>query len=548
MTTDTDSIVQWLNPVAERLTGWTKADAVGRPLHDVFVIVDDDTRAPCENPVARCLDQSRSIDVAGQVTMIARDRSEYGIEDSASPIRDAAGNVLGAVLVFRDVSEQRRLNQEMTHRATHDHLTGLLNRSEFESRLSRLIDEIGMEPSPNALLYIDLDQFKLVNDACGHAAGDELLRQVTRILRTSVRAHDTLVRLGGDEFGVLLEHCEMQHAERVAQKICDQMDAFRFVHDDGRRFRVGASIGLVPVDERWSNSKTLMQAADAACFAAKDGGRNRVHAWAEADQTATSRHGDMQWVSRMELALDENRFELFGQRIDPIDGREAGLHFEVLLRLREANGTLVMPGAFLPAAERFHMANRLDRWVVRKAFEWLRYTTVERIDVGMMSINLSGQSLGDRAFHRDIVDMLRSARFDVRRVCFEVTETAAITHLADARTFIEEVRSFGVKVALDDFGAGASSFGYLKSLPVDFLKIDGHFITNLLEDALDNAAVRCFCDVAKVVGVKTIAEFVERQDVRDALREIGVDMAQGYLVHKPEPLASLLADRFVKVA
>ena len=550
ITTDTDSIVQWLNPVAERMTGWSKAEAVGSPLARVFTIIDESTRLPTRDPVAACLRQEQIVGVTANSTLVSRGGVEFGIEDSASPIRDADGEVHGAVLVFHDVSEQRRLNHEMSHRATHDVLTGLLNRGAFEDRLARLLERVGNGSGDtgagNALLYIDLDQFKLVNDACGHAAGDQLLRQVCAILRGCVRGHDTLARLGGDEFGVVLEHCDVQHAQRVAQKICDEMDDFRFVHD-GRRFRIGTSIGLVPVDDRWTGIKAVMQAADAACYAAKDGGRNRVHAWFDSDQLLKARHGDMQWVNRLEAALDEDRFELFGQRIAPITENDAkrgdekrGEHFEVLLRLREPNGTLVPPGAFLPAAERFHLATRIDRWVVRKSLDWMRVAADARVEVEMMAVNLSGQSLGDRAFHRDVMQMLRRAPFDLRKLCFEVTETAAITHLAEARSFIEEVRSLGVKIALDDFGAGASSFGYLKSLPVDFLKIDGHFITTLLEDELNNAAVRCFCDVAKVVGVRTIAEFVERDEVRSALAELGVDLAQGYLIHRPEPLQNLL--------
>ena len=540
ITTDTAGIVQWLNPVAERMTGWTKADAVGTPLADVFTIVDEETRASKPDPVAMCLARSEIVEADGHVTLIARNGTEYGIEDSAAPIREAGGRVHGAVLVFHDVSEQRRLSHEMSHRATHDILPGLFNRCEFESRLARLLESAGDGPAQHALLYIDLDQFKLVNDACGHGAGDQLLRQVATMLRGCVRTQDSLARLGGDEFGAILTGCDVSHAQRVAQKICDQMDAFRFVHE-GRRFRVGTSIGLAPIDRRWTGTKALLQAADAACYAAKNGGRNRVHAWFDSDQVVKARHGEMQWVSRLELALDEDRFELFGQRIESIAGTNPGLHFEVLLRLRESNGLLVPPGAFLPAAERFHLATRIDRWVVRKAFDWMRVAQDDGVDVDMMSINLSGQSLGDRAFHRDVVQMVRRASFDVRRLCFEITETAAITQMTEARTFIDEVRALGVRIALDDFGAGASSFGYLKSLPVDYLKIDGHFITNLLDDKLANVTVRCFCDVAKVVGVKTIAEFVEREDVRDALRDLGVDMAQGYLIHRPESLASLLS-------
>jgi diguanylate cyclase (GGDEF)-like protein len=444
------------------------------------------------------------------------------------------------VLVFHDVSEQRRLHREMRHRATHDPLTGLVNRGEFEARLTRLLAHVDPGADANhALLYIDLDQFKIVNDACGHGAGDALLKQVSAMLGHCIRAGDSLARLGGDEFGVILETCDVESAKHVAQNICTQMDAFRFVHDD-RRFRVGTSIGLVPVDHRWPSIKALLQAADASCCAAKQGGRNRVHTWRDSDSTLGARRGDMRWVSRLETALDDDRFELFGQRIEPVAGPAGGLHVEVLLRLREADGDLVLPVAFLAAAERFHLATRIDRWVLHNVFERLERARHAGLDVERMSINLSDQSLGDGEFRRDLKQMLCDARFDVHRLCFEIAESAAITHLADARGFIDELRAVGVRVALDDFGAGASSFGYLKQLPVDFIKIDGHFVRHLLDDELNDVAVRCFCDVARIVGAQTIAKFVERAEIRDALCDIGVDLVQGSVIHRPEPLADLL--------
>ena len=538
ITTDNEARVQWLNPVAERITGWDKVDAVGKPLDEIFRIVDETTLEPVRDPASLCLGDQRAISQTGRSTLLARSGT-FGIEHSASPIRDDAGAVHGAVLVFHDVSEQRRLANELSHRASHDLLTGLLNRSEFEARLARVLAAASVTTDPHVLLYIDLDQFKLVNDACGHSAGDRLLRQFSVILNDCVRSEDSVARLGGDEFGLLLERCLPSDAQAIAQRICDEMDAFRFTHES-RRFRVGTSIGLVAIDHRWRSIAELLQVADASCYAAKEGGRNRVHTWFDSDQIVEARHGDMQWVSRLELALDEDRFELFAQRIEPIGEPSRRLHFEVLLRKRERDGTLVLPGAFLPVAERFHLATRIDRWVVKKAFGWLRNVSDREDSIEMMAINLSGQSLGDRAFHQDILDLVRHAGFDVRKLCFEITETAAITHLTDARAFIEQIRGLGVKVALDDFGAGASSFGYLKSLPVDFLKIDGHFIRHMLDDELNNVAVRCFCDVARTVGVKTIAECVETREVRDALEAIGVDMTQGFLVHRPEPLENML--------
>ncbi len=539
ITTDPDGAIRWLNPVAERMTGWSGSEAKGRPLAQVFVVIDEETRLAAGDPVAACIADGKGVGASLRLLLLSRNGQEFGIEDSASPIRDADERVLGVVLVFRDVSEQRRLTHEMTHRATHDPLTGLVNRAEFETRLHRLALSFESDQRASSLLYIDLDRFKLVNDSCGHAIGDLLLQQVSTMIRQCVRSRDTVARLGGDEFGVILEHCDVTHAQRIAQKMCDDMEAFRFLHD-GQRFRVGTSIGLVPFDSRWTSLGAAVQAADASCYAAKAAGRNRVHVWVASDD-ALARHDELQWVARLEQAIDENRFELYGQRIAPIGVDEGGLHCEVLLRLRNADGTLALPGAFLPAAERFHLATRIDRWVMREVFAWLSVTADVATDVEMIAINLSGRSIADRAFHRDVIAMIRAADFDVRKLCFEITETVAVTNFVDAKLFIDDVRRMGVKIALDDFGAGASSFGYLKSLPVDFLKIDGQFITGLLDNALDDAAVRCFREVATVVGVKTIAEFVERTDVHDLLRSIGIDMAQGYLIHRPEPLAALTA-------
>ena len=539
ITTDNEGMILWLNPVAERLTGWLKAEAVGQALLRVFVVLDDESREPVDDPVRLCLEKGKVTGVADRAVLVSRNGAEYGIEDSTSPIRDTAGNSHGVVLVFHDVTEQRRLSKEMSHRATHDPLTGLANRSEFETRLNRVLAGADADSS-NSLLYIDLDQFKLVNDACGHSVGDQLLRQVSSLLTHCVRGRDTVARLGGDEFGVILERCTAEQGLKVAQKICEEMEEFRFLHD-GRRFRVGASIGLVPVDHRWMNLAAVMQAADASCYAAKEAGRNRVHAWFDTDAAVRTRQGEMQWVTRLEQALDEDRFELYGQRIERITGPDEGLHCEVLLRLRENDGSIILPGVFLPAAERFNLASRIDRWVLRRMFEWLEEASRRDRPIDMIAINLSGHSVGDRTFHRDVREMIRHAGFDVGCLCFEITETAAITNFSEAKSFIDEVRALGVKIALDDFGAGASSFGYLKSLPVDYLKIDGQFIRDLLRDALDNAAVRCFREVAGIVGVRTIAECVETEEVRGALAGIGIDFVQGYLIHRPEPLERAVA-------
>ena len=540
ITTDPLSQVTWLNPVAERLTGWSKVDACGRDLNDVFRIVNEGTRLPADNPVHTCLAEGKIVGLASHTVLIARDGNEYGIEDSAAPIRRPNGDMLGAVLVFHDVTEQRRMSGEMSYRATHDPLTDLFNRTELDQRLRALLHAAHADGGQHALLYIDLDQFKVVNDTCGHSAGDELLQQVAKLMQRCVRSRDVLARLGGDEFGVLLEQCTTEQAMRVAQKICDEMELFRFARGE-QRFRVGASIGLVPVDRRFATPALVMQAADAACYSAKESGRNRVHEWVETDANLAHRHAEMQWSTRLEQALDDDAFVLFGQRIVSLNDADVGLHAELLLRLPDGRGGYHPPGLFLPAAERYHLASRIDRWVLRQVIGCLQRSP-DRERLGLLSINLSGQSVGDRAFHAHALALLREAGAPIcERLCLEITETAAVTNMTDASQFVRQVRELGVRVALDDFGAGASSFGYLKQLQVDFLKIDGQFVKDVIDDPLDAAAVRSFVEVAAVVGVRTVAEFVDRAEVMARVREMGVGHAQGYHLHKPEPLSQLMA-------
>lgn len=538
VTTDADGRVMWLNPVAERLSGWRDGEARGQPLARVLDLRDEASGVAVRDPIACCLQDGHV--VASGIRLVARDGRAYGIEYSVAPIRDAQGAVLGAVLVFRDVTEQRRLAEEMNWRATHDPLTGLVNRTEFEARLGRALQQAQADGTQYALLYIDLDDFKLVNDACGHTVGDQMLQQVGRLLTSGVRASDTVARLGGDEFAIILERCTVTKAQRVAQQICDRMDDFRFAHE-GRRFRIGTSIGVVPVDRRWATTAAILQAADTSCYAAKMAGRNRYHLWFDTDQAMRARQGEMHWATRIENALDEDRFVLFAQRLLPLKPDNDGIHAEALLRLRDNEGHMVPPGAFLPAAERFHLASRIDRWVLRHTVDWLKSLDDPR-RLATLCINLSGQSISDRAFHQHAIELLTDAGPLVcQRLCLEITETATVTNLGDAADFMRQIRALGVQVALDDFGAGASSFGYLKALPVDALKIDGQFIRDIIDDPLDEAAVRCFVDVARVVGVKTVAEFVDRPEVLAKVREVGIDYAQGFLVHRPEPIERLLA-------
>jgi len=538
ITTDAQGVVTWLNPVAEAMTGWPTDEARGQSIHTVFHIVHELTRAPAANPVDACLSKSQVVWLAEDTALLARDGREYGIEDSAAPIMRSDGQLIGAVLVFHDVTQRRRLANEMKFRSQHDSLTGLVNRAEFGMRLNQAFDRACTQNVTHTVMALDLDRFKVVNDTCGHAAGDRLLQQVSRLFQECLRARDTLARLGGDEFSVLLEHCTVEQAERVGRQICARLDDFRFEHE-GKRFRVGVSIGLAPIDARWESADMAMHAADAACLAAKDEGRNRVHVWIAADASINERQGQIRWASTLEEALDEDRFVLYGQRIEPVERSDAIPHAEVLLRLRGHDGVLINPGAFMPAAERFHLATRIDRWVIRKVLQVLRQD--EGALRGNLSVNLSGLSVADRVFQQDVLAELASLPMQLRKALWlEITETAAITHLNEASQFVNALRCLGVRVALDDFGAGASSFGYLRGLDVDALKIDGQFITNLDRDELNAVTVRCFVEVAAVKGLLTVAEFVDCDRVMERIKGLGVGYAQGYLLHKPEPLADLM--------
>lgn len=535
LTTDTDERVTWMNPTAEALTGWSAKQAVGKPVQLVLDLVSELSRRPTPNPLSAAMRDRRPTGMMDDTVLLARDGREVAVEDSAAPIFDDRGKLVGGVIVFHDVTERRRLAREMAERAVHDSLTGLFNRSEFECRLAAALSSTAESGAVHSLMYVDLDHFKVINDTCGHPVGDQMLREVASVLVAAVRTSDVIARLGGDEFGILLPHCNLESALRVAEAILQRLTQFRFEHDGGR-FRVGASIGVVVVDGSLIHGEALMQAADTACYAAKEAGGHQAKVWQERGAAAEVR-GRMVWVQRLTDALEDDAFELFLQRIEEVQPQGGPAHIETLLRLRGADGSLIPPGAFLPAAERFRIAPAIDRWVLEQVLERLHADPPADVEV---AVNFSGQSIGDRNLRDGVLAQLREAGSGCcRRLCIELTETAVVSNLADAARFMSRLRDLGVTVALDDFGAGASSFTYLRRLPIDWLKIDGQFVESLPDDRLGATAIRCFVDAARIVGARSIAERVETQAALDALRLLGVDRVQGYLCHRPEPWSSL---------
>ena len=539
ITVDTDALIEYLNPVAERLTGWRNAEARRRPVAEVFAIVDETTGAPIPDPVARALSEGATVEAEDNVVLLCRGAESIAIDHSVAPIRDRNAKIVGAVLVIQDMSRERQYAARLSSLASHDALTGLLNRREFEQRVRAIVERPADDGAQHAVLYLDLDQFKIVNDTGGHAAGDELLRQLGALLRPRLREGDVLARLGGDEFGVLLPHCPPAPALRIAEALRKSIVDFRFAWRN-RSFTIGVSIGLVNLADAPQTLASVLSAADAACYLAKDKGRNRVQVYLPEDSEVTLRRGEMEWVNRIHRALAEDRLCLYAQPMLAMHAQAGdAAHHELLVRLMDEHGELIPAIEFIPAAERYHLMPTIDRWVIRSAFRVLaeRLGTGEASPTATYAINVSGASIGDDQFLDFVRENFARFRIPHSMLCFEITETTAVTSLSRAAQFIDALREPGCRFALDDFGVGVSSFAYLKRLPVDFLKIDGSFVRNMLQDPVDSAMVEAIHRIGRVMGKQTIAESVETPATLDAVRRAGIDFAQGYAIAMPSLFA-----------
>lgn len=537
--TDAGMRVSFMNPIAEQLTGWTMASASGLRLEQVFRIVDEETGLPIPSPVEACLQTLAPTYLQEGAVLQSLTGERHDVQDSAAPVLTSNGDVLGAVLVFQDITTARALQRELAHSAMHDALTGLPNRTWFEKRLREACEAARLQGHHGALCFIDLDRFKIVNDTAGHGAGDVLLRELSYVIRNRVRPDDLLARLGGDEFALLLKDCTVDQAEQVCHDVIDAIRSRRFPWD-GRVYDVGASIGIAAIDHEVPPVSELMSRADVACYAAKAAGRSRVSVYRRDESDARRHHRELEVAAGIHSALEGNRFRLFAQEIRALQRCDTDKqHVEILVRMVDEDGEMILPGAFIPAAERYDLMGHIDRWVIRNVLGGYgeRLRAVPGLSV---SINLSANSLDEPFLLPFLHAELQASALPAHRIRLEITETALINNMAAATRVVSEMRSTGCTVALDDFGSGLSSFAYLKQFPVDFLKIDGSFIRQLADNMVDREIVSSINDIGHRLGVRTVAEWVEDERTLNVLRAIGVDYAQGYAIGRPVPLDAFL--------
>jgi len=539
--TDASGMVQYLNEAAAKLTGWSNAEALNQPINKVARLIEHVSAKHMNSYVAQALAKGMARPLGANAMLLRSDATQVAVEGSVAPVQDRDNRVAGALVLLQDVTRLRKITDSLAHEARHDVLTGLVNRREFRTRLETAFAGSRARNECHALCYLDLDQFKVINDTCGHAAGDELLRKVTELLKSLLHSDETLARLGGDEFGLLLQNVNLAEAVCIAESILSAIKAFRF-YWEGRAFSIGVSIGVTVITRKSSDVNAVVSIADAACYAAKEKGRNRVQAFNPDDIELDQRQQEMRVLSRITTALDENRFVLYYQPIIPVCAAHDGSqHCEILVRMINADGALVQPAQFIPAAERYNLMPALDRWIIERVFDTFhkRYPTRELKRAHQWSVNISGTSLSSEGFVAFIRD--QAARYEIvpQSICFEITETAAIADIQRVNDFLWGLRLDGFRFALDDFGIGMSSFSYLKSLPVDYVKIDGEFVKNILDDKVSLAMTEAITRVVSVMGIQTVAEYVENTAILEKLREIGVGYAQGYGVSEPILLEEL---------
>lgn len=542
ITTNELAVITYMNPAATRLTGYTYEESLGKPLNTIFNAYIEQEEDQISYPINSCLQHGHIIRHDALLKLLRKDGEEFIIRDTATPIRDHNSKIVGAVVIFDDFSTLHAMAEKLVYQAAHDDLTGLYNRREFENQLDLVINETQQLQSHHTVFFIDLDQFKVVNDSCGHAAGDQLLKQISQLFKSRIREHDVIARLGGDEFGVILRDCKQDKAIELANKLHEMLHNFVFQWGN-QQFNIGACIGMVNLDPKFINTSDVMMAADSACYLAKEKGRNNLHIYKPTDQDQQKRRSEVKWVQHIKNALDSDMFVLYAQKIHPLTETEQPDHYEILLRLNQ-DGNIFTPGSFMSIAERYNLMPEIDRWVIEALFSRLKYmdssVTLQYKPI-RFNINLSGQSLTREDFQNFVYDKVMACKIDHSLITFEITETATIANMAYAIDFMKTLKQMGCQFALDDFGSGLSSFGYLTSLPLDYIKIDGKIVRDIVTNPINMTIVESVNQISHIMGLKTIAEFAESEAIMKRLRGCNIDLAQGFHIHTPAPLDEILA-------
>jgi len=534
ITTNVNGGIEYMNQAAELLTAWQFDEIKNKSVQDVFRIISTETRESVNHIIENCLSDGKSINKSTHL-MLTKNDNEKDIESSISPILNTSGSIEGIVIVFHDETERRQLENTIKHQASHDALTDLFNRETFDHKLNEHVVETKSSGKTHILCYLDLDRFKLVNDTAGHSAGDQCLIEIASLIQSCIRGNDIFGRLGGDEFGLILQHCNIEAAVKITNNIIERIKSFHFSWD-GCEYSLGVSIGIVPIDQTTTSASEATRKADLACYTAKDQGRGQTYVYQEKDSELIKRQEETIWATRIKDALDNDRIKLYAQPIVTINKRlPKNQHYEILVRLLDEEGQLVQPGAFIPAAERYNLMYNIDKRIIEDTFSFIRYKQPENIEV-YYSINLSGNSLNEDSLSSHIESLIEKYQITPRHICFEITETAAIKNLQSAKQLIRKLKEIGCQFALDDFGSGLSSFQYLKNLPVDYLKIDGSFVSDMVNNTIDHAMVAAINEVGHVMGIKTIAEYVENDQIMKKLEKLNVDYGQGYGIAQPKPL------------
>ncbi len=538
ITADDNGRIDYMNSAAAELTGASPVDSVGKRLTEIVTLVDEIDRKSLGDPIQRCLSERKRINLGRRALLLSKGSDdECSVDLTASPVR-RGGEITGAVVILHDVTELRGMTRQISYQASHDPLTGLVNRREFERRLEDTLAAAQASETSHVLCYLDLDRFKVINDTCGHIAGDNVLREVAGLIKDKVRDSDSVARIGGDEFGMLLIGCPLEKARQISDDVCVAIRDYRFVWRD-RIFNVGVSIGLVEMGHESGNVEDVLSAADSACYVAKQQGRGRVHVYSARDEAIARHRGEIQWLQRLQSALKENRFELYVQPIRALNAIENGPAVEVLLRMRDETGVEYSPEEFMRADERYSLMPAVDRWVVQTTFAALSSGALRAAEEGGVSINLSGQTLGDPGFLEFVVDCFDRTGVIGSQVCFEVTESSVLSNIKHARRFIGVLHGMGCRFALDDFGSGMGSFSSLRNLAMDYLKIDGSLTRDLYKDSVNQAMVAAVIKLASTLGIHVIAEQVEDARSLAMVRDMGAHFAQGFVLGRPQPLQAL---------